>query len=247
MTLVPDTHGVDTFLLDIEGTTTPIDFVHRTLFPYARAHAGSYLRTRLGSPELREEADRFRREHTAEREAGESPPAWRGGSDEEKLASTLAYVTWLMDRDRKSTALKSLQGRIWEAGYREGTLRGQVYPEVPGALRRWREQGKTVAIFSSGSVLAQRLLFTHTGSGDLGGLIDAYFDTTTGPKKEAASYMAIAHILGREPDAVLFVSDVAVELDAAREAGMRTALCVRGGEAPPTDHPFIRTLDGLLT
>jgi len=72
-----------------------------------------------------------------------------------------------MDRDRKSTGLKSLQGRIWEEGYRSGALRGEVFADVPRAFERWRRQGRDIAIFSSGSVLAQKLLFASTPAGDL--------------------------------------------------------------------------------
>ena len=125
-----------------------------------------------------------------------------------------------MDRDRKSTALKSLQGRIWEAGYVSGELRSHLYPDVRPALERCRAQGRKIAIFSSGSVLAQRLLFAHTPDGDLTPLIDGFFDTTTGPKREPESYGRIAAALSVPPAAVLFVSDVAAELDAARAAGL---------------------------
>jgi enolase-phosphatase E1 len=152
-----------------------------------------------------------------------------------------------MDRDRKSTGLKSLQGRIWEAGYRSGELLSQVYDDVPRAFARWTSQGKTLAIFSSGSVLAQRLLFAHTTAGDLTGYLSAYFDTTTGPKKEAASYARIAAELGLPLASVIFLSDVTPELDAARQAGVRTALCVRPGNAPAEAgaHRVIRTFDEI--
>ena len=149
-----------------------------------------------------------------------------------------------MDRDRKSTALKALQGRIWKDGYESGALRGDVYPDVAPALARFREAGIAVAIFSSGSVLAQRLLFGHTSAGDLRPHVVAYFDTTTGAKREAASYVRIASALGRLPGEVLFVSDVVEELDAAKEAGMGVALCVRPGTPEPASsrHRVIRSL-----
>jgi enolase-phosphatase E1 len=152
-----------------------------------------------------------------------------------------------MDRDRKSTGLKSLQGKIWEEGYRAGDLRSVVYPDVPPALERWRRQGIDIAIYSSGSVQAQRSLFTNTAAGDLTRFIRAYFDTTTGPKTAPQSYARIAAALGRSPSEVLFLSDVGAELDAALTAGMRTALCVRTpGSAPPAGaHPVIHALDQL--
>jgi enolase-phosphatase E1 len=152
-----------------------------------------------------------------------------------------------MDRDRKSTALKSVQGRIWEEGYRSGRLQGQVYPDVPRAFARWRAQGREAAIFSSGSVLAQKLLFSRSDAGDLTPYLRAYFDTATGAKGDAESYRKIARALGREPPAVLFLSDVIAELNAARAAGLQTALCVRAGAAPaPADHPVVRSFDEVL-
>jgi enolase-phosphatase E1 len=150
-----------------------------------------------------------------------------------------------MDRDRKSTGLKSLQGRIWEEAYRAGDLKGEVYPDVPPALERWRRQGIDIAIFSSGSVQAQRSLFANTAGGDLTPFIRAYFDTTTGPKTAPESYARIAAALERSPSEVLFLSDIGAELDAALAAGMQTALCVRKvGEAPAGGaHPVIRAFD----
>jgi enolase-phosphatase E1 len=159
----------------------------------------------------------------------------------------VAYVRWLMDRDRKSTGLKSLQGKIWEEGYRAGDLRSEVYPDVLPALERWRGEGIDIAIFSSGSVQAQRSLFANTAAGDLTGFIRAYFDTTTGPKTAPQSYAQIATALQRSPAEVLFLSDVGAELDAARTAGMRTALCVRtlGATPPAGGHPVIHAFDQL--
>jgi len=158
------------------------------LFPYARARVHDYL----------EQGDiaRLRAEYAAEPPTPDLP-AW----------NPEAYVYWLMDRDRKSTALKALQGRIWEAGYRAGELKGkgEVYPDVRPALERWHAAGRTIAIFSSGSVQAQRDLFANTTAGDLSTLLSAYFDTTTGPKREAISYRKIATALGRSPRDILFV------------------------------------------
>ena len=161
----------------------------------------------------------------------------------------VAYVHWLMDRDRKSTGLKSLQGKIWEEGYRSGELKSEVYPDVPPAFEHWRRQEVELAIFSSGSVQAQRALFAHTAAGNLTRFIQAYFDTTTGPKTSPQSYERIAATLGRIPSEVLFVSDVSAELDAALAAGMRTALCVRTpGILPSTDvHRVIHSFDELLS
>ena len=221
--------GVGAVLLDIEGTTTPIAFVHQTLFGYARARVSGFLEQHWNDPEVRADIARL------EAEPADDP------------AAVAAHVGWLMDQDKKSTGLKSLQGKIWEEGYRTGELRGEVYPDVPPALERWRRQEIDIAIFSSGSVQAQRSLFASTAAGDLTRFIRAYFDTTTGPKTAPDSYAHIAAALERSPSEVLFLSDVAAELDAARTAGMRTALCVRTpGSAPSAGaHPVIHALDQL--
>jgi enolase-phosphatase E1 len=138
---------------------------------------------------------------------------------------------WI-DQDRKHTALKALQGMVWEAGYREGDFTAPLYPDVAPALRAWHTAGHAVAVYSSGSVPAQRLLFSHTDAGDLTPLLCGYFDTTSGPKRDPDSYRLIADRLDRQPDDVLFLSDVVEELDAAREAGMRTILLDRRDDYP---------------
>jgi len=193
-----------------------------------------FLERHAADPDVEADIALLRAEHAAET----SPPP---------MASVAAYVRWLIDHDRKSTGLKSLQGKIWEEGYRAGDLRGEVYPDVPPALARWREQGKEIAIFSSGSVQAQRNLFATTPAGDLTRFIRAYFDTTTGPKTAVHSYRTIAAALQRSPSEMLFLSDVGAELDAALAAGMQTALCVRapGSTPPPGGHQVIHAFDQL--
>ncbi len=222
-------------LLDIEGTTTPIEFVHKILFPYARARVQEFLDRHGADPAVEADIALLRAEHAAET----SPPP---------MASVTAYVRWLIDRDSKSTSLKSLQGKIWEHGYQAGDLRGEVYSDVPPALERWRRQGIETAIFSSGSVQAQRNLFANTTAGDLTRFIRAYFDTTTGSKTAAQSYARIAATLERSPSETLFLSDVSAELDAAQAAGMRTALCVRSSAltGTPGMHPVIHSFDQVF-
>lgn len=233
-------------LLDVEGTTTPGEFVYDVLFPFARAQVAAFLEAHADDDDVRADLALLRTEHAREAPGGGAPP-WHGDLPETERTSAVAYVHWLMDRDRKSTGLKALQGRVWEQGYRSGALRGDVYDDVRPAFERWHANGRDVAVFSSGSVLAQRLLFGHSTSGDLTALIAAHFDTTTGSKTAAASYARIAADLGRSPAHVLFVSDVAAELDAARDAGLATALCVRPGRAEPerSAHPVIRTFDDV--
>ncbi len=235
--------GLSAVVLDIEGTTTPVEFVHAVLFPYARARVRSFLADQAGEEAVEADLKRLRQEHAAEVAPG--PPPWPDQPPAARLDGAVAYMHWLIDRDRKSTGLKALQGRIWEAGYLSGELKGQVYEDVPSALARLAAGGKRLAIFSSGSVLAQHLLFRHSTAGDLSGFIHAYFDTTTGPKQEAASYSRIAGALGRPAADVLFVTDTGAEADAARGAGLRTALCVRRGRPEPGPHPIIRSLSEL--
>jgi enolase-phosphatase E1 len=228
--------GLDAVVLDIEGTTTPLAFVHQTLFPFARRALDSFVREQVGRPETTHIFSSLRADWLADVARGESPPAWPDqGSDEQQVSAIAAYAAWLMDRDRKAFGLKELQGRIWERGYRDGSLRGEVFPDVPDALRRWREGGATVAIYSSGSVLAQQLLFRATPFGDLTPQIDAYFDTSIGAKRDPGSYRRIAEGLGRPPERLLFISDVPAELAAAREAGCVAILCLRPGNAPAHD------------
>jgi enolase-phosphatase E1 len=238
--------GVHAIVLDIEGTTTPIEFVHHVLFPYARARVREYLERHATDPGVIEDLASLRAEHAVDSSSEPGVPAWNPAAE---LRSAESYVYWLMDRDRKSPGLKSLQGKIWNEGYHTGELRGkaEIYADVRPAFVRWRRNGVIIAIFSSGSVQAQRNLFANTTAGDLSPFLYDYFDTKTGPKRESRSYWLIATALHQTPGDVLFVSDVTAELDAAREAGMRTALCVRGPDdrVDAGEHPRIRSFDEL--
>jgi enolase-phosphatase E1 len=228
-------------LLDVEGTTTPVDFVVRVLFADARARARDFLEAHANNADVAVDVAGLRTEHARDTTAGARPPHW-----DDTPAAIAAYVRWLMDQDRKLTALKSLQGRIWAEGYAAGRLRGQVYDDVPPALERWTRSGRRVAVFSSGSVLAQKLLFRYSDHGDLTPFLSSHFDTATGPKREAGSYRAIRSALQPPASAGLFVSDVVAELDAARDAGFDTALAVRTPPGPAgRPHRVIRSFDDL--
>jgi enolase-phosphatase E1 len=233
MTASPPIRGI---LLDIEGTTTPISFVHEVLFPYARANVKSYLTAHLDLPETINSLAQLSQEHAIDIEQGLEPPALGNATRVAEINSVVAYVEWLIDRDRKSTGLKALQGEIWKQGYLDGTLQASLFADVLPALERWRQAGLRISIFSSGSVLAQKLLFAHTQAGDVTEFIESYFDTTTGPKAATESYQLIGADLGVKADELLFISDVAAELDAARDAGFHTLLCVRPGNYPQPDH-----------
>jgi enolase-phosphatase E1 len=221
-------------LLDIEGTTTPVDFVYKTLFPYASRKVEPFLREQYRDPEIQSLVAELRAQHERDTPAGLARQAWSEETDERRLVSTIEYVRWLMDRDSKCTPIKALQGKIWQQGYERGELHGEVYPDVPSAFARWRRQGREICIYSSGSVLAQQLLFRSTAAGDLTKHISEFFDTRIGAKTESGSYAKIAESLGRHPSEVLFVSDAIKEVDAARVAAMQGVLCVR--EAKPVEH-----------
>jgi enolase-phosphatase E1 len=230
-------------LLDIEGTTTPIDFVYKVLFPYARAHAEDFLASHRS--ESADDVAGLIRENADDVARGLNPPSISNNSTVKEFA---VYVRWLMDQDRKATPLKSLQGKIWQAGYGAGELHSQVFEDVPPAFKRWCEQGKQICIYSSGSILAQKLLFANTEAGDLTPFISGYFDTNTGPKGEAQSYRRIGDTLRLQPPAMVFVSDVTAELEAARTAGLETILCIRPGNHPQqggSHYSVIRSFDEL--
>jgi enolase-phosphatase E1 len=219
--------------------------VYDVLFPYARRHLERYLSAHAGSPELDEVAVMLAEEWSADVALGESVPA-RAPSANDR-ASLLEYLNWLMERDRKSPGLKRVQGFIWEQGYRTGELRSQVFADVPPAFSRWRDAGLTIAIYSSGSVLAQRLLFAHSDRGDLTPFVTSYFDTAVGTKRSAESYSRIASSLRLEAGAIVFVSDVDAELEAAREAGCRVVMCVRPGNAATVSSvaPTVDSFDAI--
>lgn len=233
---MPLPEGVRAVLTDIEGTTTPLSFVADVLFPFAKER----LEDACASDDSRfvDAVRQLRQEHEAERGSGVKVPDFGTGAP---------YARYLMEQDRKSTGLKALQGLIWEDGYRTGRLQGDVYPDVPEALKSWKEKGVRVRIFSSGSVLAQKLLFGHTAYGDLLPYFEGYHDTTTGPKREARAYAAIAEAFGLPPGEILFLSDIVEELNAAREAGLRTGLFLRPGNKPaePAGHPAYRSFAEL--
>lgn len=224
--------GIRGVLLDIEGTTTPISFVHEVLFSYARSHVRNFLAEHFDSAEVLADLAKLRQEHAVDLMQGLKPPELVDGVREAQIDSLVAYVNWLMDRDRKSTGLKSLQGKIWKEGYLTATLKAQVFADVPPAFERWRRMSLSINIFSSGSSLAQELLFAHTERGDLTPFIDNYFDTTVGSKQDLTSYRRIAEVLRLRASDVLFVSDVVGELEAAGAAGMHALLCVRSGNQP---------------
>lgn len=203
-------------LTDIEGTTSSISFVKDVLFPYARRALPGFVRARGQAPEVRRWLDAVATEHGAV------------CSDD----TIVEILQGMIDEDRKHTALKALQGMIWLDGYREADFTAHIYPDAAAQLRAWHEAGIPLAVYSSGSVPAQKLFFGHTDAGDLTCLFGGWFDTEVGHKRASDSYREIARRLDRAPSDILFLSDVVEELDAAREAGLRTALIDRREDYP---------------
>lgn len=212
---------------DIEGTTSSIDFVHRTLFPYARKHLRDFVRDHASDDDVKAAL--------AEVEAIEQRAL-------SHVEAATVLERWI-DEDRKVTPLKALQGLVWKVGYDAGELKGHVYPDTPPALRAWHAAGLKLYVYSSGSVDAQKLIFGHTEYGDLTPLFSGYYDTRVGGKREAASYRAILADIGLPGTDVLFLSDVGEELDAARAAGIATVQIVRDEKTKVAPaHPQARDL-----
>ena len=206
--------SIKAILTDIEGTTSAVSFVFDVLFPYAARHLPDFVRQNAGRADVAEQI-------TAVRRDSNEPEA-----DVERVIEIL--LSWIAE-DRKATPLKALQGMVWAQGYQAGQLKGHVYPDAVEALQRWHAAGYQLFVYSSGSVQAQKLIFGCSEAGDLTPLFSGYFDTTSGPKREAQSYTNIQQAIGVEPGEILFLSDIVQELDAAQAAGLQTCGLAREG------------------
>ncbi len=217
---------------DIEGTTSSISFVRDVLFPYARKRLPAFVETHGDRPEVQHWL------HEAAKEAG---------LVEASRQDVIELLLQWIDQDRKSTALKALQGMIWKDGYVAGDYRAHLYPEVAARLRDWRADGLRLYVYSSGSVPAQQLFFRYNEGGDLSTLFAGYFDTETGPKREAESYRRIAAAIDEQPRHILFLSDIVEELDAAQAAGFHTGWLIREPLAWPVEprHHAFRDFDAI--
>ncbi|XP_066567616.1 enolase-phosphatase E1 [Amia ocellicauda] len=237
-------------LLDIEGTTTPITFVKDILFPYIKDNVQEYLSAHWEEDECKQDVQLLKKqaeEDTREHRAGPVHTLDQTvHTDEEKaIQEVVDNVLWQMAADRKTTALKQLQGHIWRAAYAVGKIKGEVYEDVVPAIRRWRRQGLKVYIYSSGSVEAQKLLFGYSVEGNLLELFDGHFDTNIGLKVESKSYQRIAERIGCSTEDIMFLTDVTREAKAAEEAGLSVAVVVRPGNAELTEKE--RTRYTLIT
>lgn len=234
-------------LLDIEGTTCPVSFVASVLFPYARERLASYLDINHGDPEVQELLAATQAalavdpnpEVQALQQVSPIPANQEQLQPEQTNAPLVAYLQWLIDHDIKFPALKELQGRIWASGYACGDLIAPLFDDVAPILRRWHRDGYQLAVYSSGSVAAQQLLYRHSNNGNLEGLFSHWLDTRTGPKQQSASYGAIAKMLMLEPAQILFVSDAIAELEAASAVGMAVHFSDREGNPARAPGPFM--------
>ena len=218
---------------DIEGTTSSISFVKDVLFPFAYERLPAFIETHGDKPEVQ-----FWLHQAAEEEGIVEAPR-------QEIIELL--LRWIKE-DRKSTALKALQGMIWQEGYEAGEYRAHMYPEVSARLHAWRADGLHLYVYSSGSVPAQKLFFKYSEAGDLTPMFAGYFDTETGPKRERRSYELIAEAIGEQPGHILFLSDIVEELDAARDAGLRTGWLLREPLSMPDapGHPAYRSFDDIV-
>lgn len=210
----PTMNKPNVILLDVEGTTVPISFVYNTLFPYARKHITSWLANCPDDAEIRDALALLAEENLADMTFGAPPFRWSTDHTDSQ-ASAAPYCLWLIDLDRKSRGLKVIQGRIWQNGFEAGELQSDIFPDIPHCFTNWRSNGIRIAIYSSGSVTAQKLVFTYTAFGNLLNFIDAFFDTAIGSKQEPSSYRQLVQLLQVSASEVLFVSDSMAELDAA--------------------------------
>ncbi|KHS63930.1 haloacid dehalogenase [Pectobacterium brasiliense] len=221
---------IKAIVTDIEGTTSDIRFVHSVLFPYARERLADTVRQHGSDPEIAQALDALRQE------------LGQPDADSETL---IAALNQFMDEDRKSTALKQLQGIIWRTGYRNGDFQGHLYPEVATQLAAWQQQGLRLYVYSSGSVEAQQLLFGYSNAGDLRPLFSDYFDTRVGAKRETGSYRTIAQAIGLPAEQLLFLSDIRQELDAAQEAGWHTCQLIRDDADNVSRHRQVARFDQI--
>lgn len=228
-------------LLDIEGTTSSISFVYDVMFPYVRKNVESFLDSSWDDSAVQECLPLLTNDLEKE-----SVEAWLGElSVEERKSAVATGVIGLMDADVKATGLKQLQGLIWKDGFTSSQMVAHLYDEVADCIKSWKQSGVDVRIYSSGSVQAQRLFFGHSVAGDLLDQFSGHYDTTTGPKRESASYEKIAAEFDCQTEEILFVSDIVEELEAAKTAGLQAVLSIRPGNKPvPPEHGF-ETISGF--
>ncbi len=222
---------IKAIVTDIEGTTSSLSFVKNVLFPYARTQLPGFVRQHQAQPEIKQLI---------------ADTCAEAGLSFDTEAAIAQLIQWV-DQDKKITPLKTLQGLIWKTGYDLGDFKGHLYPDAIVNLKKWHSQGIALYVYSSGSVLAQKLLFGYTDDGDLTPLFSGFFDTTTGGKKEPESYRKIASEISFPPSDTLFLSDIKEELDAAKAAGFHTVWLTREQQPDPyAEHPQVSNFDTIV-
>lgn len=227
---MPSFNQIRAVLTDIEGTTTDIRFVHDVLFPYAKNHMDRFVRANAEQPEVEKQLIEV---------------AKIAGCENDNLDKISEALQQWMKKDLKLTPLKTLQGMLWKTGYEQGDFKGHIYPDASLALSQWHQQGLQLAVYSSGSVQAQKLLYANSTAGDLTPLFSGYFDTTTGPKRLQESYQSISNELSAQASSILFLSDIVEELDAAKAAGLQTCQLVRDDDMQTGQHPTAESFNQI--
>ncbi len=203
---------IKTIVIDIEGTTSSISFVHEVLFPYAYERKADFLKENW--------------DNEAVKKAVLEVAKLENLTDYDHVKITEILRDWIKG-DRKITPLKDIQGIMWEEGYKKGYFTSHVYLDAYEQLSFWYDQKIPMYIYSSGSIQAQKLFFGYSEYGDLLHFFSGFFDTNTGGKKEANSYQKIADAIGLSTSEILFLSDIEAEVDAALSVGMSTVWVIR--------------------
>jgi enolase-phosphatase E1 len=215
------------YLLDIEGTVSSISFVKDELFPYSLARLEDFLSDHKNKQYLPKIASEIQASALSEASHLQDSPD-----------SSKKFLELLIHKDIKSTLLKEIQGEIWKDGFESGELKSPMYPDVLPFLQKQRSKGNLIGIYSSGSVLAQKLFFRYSTSGDLSEYISSYFDTNVGSKREKESYLKISQIVGLPLNHFHFFTDVVEEGIAAQSAGMSVGILLRDGNPPQMKNDF---------
>ncbi|WP_456401685.1 acireductone synthase [Persephonella sp.] len=208
---------IKAILLDIEGNLAPIKFVKEVLFPYSEEKLESFIKENLEKDEIKKIINDIKNIE---------------GRDLTIDEIIKLLKKWIRE-DKKITPLKELQGYIWEEGFKSGELKAPIYKDAFEKIKEWKEKGIPLYIYSSGSVKAQKLFFSHTVYGNLLDSFKGFFDTKIGSKKDKSSYIKIAEKIGLKPEEILFLSDNPDEIKAAVEAGMKAVKLSR-----PEDDPY---------
>ena len=228
-----------------------VRFVYDVMFPFVRNNLREFLQANWNAPAIQSSLSLL----AIDAGFGPDQIPWKAHhgqatkqASDTQLDGVVQVVSKLMDRDSKTTGLKSLQGLVWESGFKTGKLRAEVFADVVPALERWKKAGVDLRIYSSGSILAQKLFFKHTTVGDLTRFFSGHYDTTIGSKKEPESYSKVAEALGLSPTQVIFFTDVIGEIEAANQAHMQVIACIRPNNTPlPKDFhgPAIHSFDEI--